>query len=100
MAKTKLNAEVSETETTLVASKPESIKAEVKATKKPKAKEKRKSKVASMLKETGSELKKVTWPTFGKVVKQTGVVIAVVIFFAAVLLVIDLLLGELLKLLV
>lgn len=100
MAKTKLNAEVSETETTLVASKPEAIKAEVKATKKPKAKEKRKSKVASMLKETGSELKKVTWPTFGKVVKQTGVVIAVVIFFAAVLLVIDLLLGELLKLLV
>jgi len=32
-------------------------------------------------KEVFSELKKVTWPSFGKVVKSTGVVIAVVLFF-------------------
>lgn len=33
------------------------------------------------IKEVFSELKKVTWPSFGKVVKTTGVVIAVVLFF-------------------
>lgn len=42
-----------------------------------------------------SELKKVTWPSFGRVVKQTLVVLSVVIIFAAVLLLIDLGLGEL-----
>ena len=31
------------------------------------------------LKEVFSELKKVTWPTFGKVIKSTGAVLAVVI---------------------
>ena len=31
------------------------------------------------IKEVFSELKKVTWPSFGKVVKATGVVIAVVV---------------------
>lgn len=30
------------------------------------------------LKEVFSELKKVTWPSFGKVVKSTGAVLAVV----------------------
>ena len=33
------------------------------------------------LKEVFSELKKVTWPTFGKVVKATGVVLVVVVIF-------------------
>lgn len=42
-----------------------------------------------------SELKKVVWPGFGKVVKQTLVVLGVVIVFAVVLLLIDLGLGEL-----
>ena len=32
-------------------------------------------------KEIFSELKKVTWPPFSKVVKQTGIVIAVTLFF-------------------
>lgn len=32
-----------------------------------------------------SELKKVTWPTFGKVMAQTGVVLVVVLFFLVVL---------------
>ena len=36
------------------------------------------------IKEVFSELKKVTWPTFGKVVKATGVVIAVVVAFLIV----------------
>ena len=36
------------------------------------------------LKEVFSELKKVTWPSFGKVVKATGVVIAVVVAFLIV----------------
>lgn len=45
------------------------------------------------LKETGSELKKVSWPTFGEVVKKTGIVIAVVIFFAVVLFAFDRLLA-------
>ena len=35
-------------------------------------------------KEVFYELKKVTWPSFGKVVKATGVVIAVVVAFLIV----------------
>ena len=35
-------------------------------------------------KEVFSELKKVTWPSFGKVIKSTGVVIAVVLSFLVV----------------
>lgn len=41
------------------------------------------------IKEVFSELKKVTWPTFGKVVKQTGVVIVVVAIFLVVISLID-----------
>lgn len=37
------------------------------------------------IKEVFSELKKVTWPTFPTVLKQTGVVIAVVSFFLIVI---------------
>ena len=51
------------------------------------------------IKEVFSELKKVTWPSFGKVVKQTGVVIAVVLVFAVAILLMDWGLGALLKLL-
>ena len=36
------------------------------------------------LKETFSELKRVTWPTFGKVVKATCVVLVVVLIFTVV----------------
>ena len=45
-----------------------------------------------------SELKKVTWPKFSTVVKQTGVVLAVVLFFAVIVTGINLGLSELLKL--
>ena len=41
------------------------------------------------IKEVVSELKKVTWPSFGKVVKQTGVVIAVVAVFLIVITLMD-----------
>ena len=50
------------------------------------------------IKEMGSELKKITWPSFGKVLKQTGVVIAVVLFFLVVVTAIDFGLTQLLAL--
>jgi len=42
-----------------------------------------------------SELKKVTWPSFPKVMKQTGIVLGVVIFFLIVIFAIDLGLSQL-----
>ena len=47
-----------------------------------------------------SELKKVTWPSFPKVVKQTGVVIGVVVFFLLIVFAIDLGLSQLYQLLI
>jgi len=52
-----------------------------------------KPKKRSRVKETFAELKKVTWPSFGKTMKQTGAVLVVTIFFLIVLLVMDQLLG-------
>lgn len=43
------------------------------------------NKIAKALKDTGNELKKVSWPKFLEVVKQTGVVLVVVVVFALVL---------------
>lgn len=54
-----------------------------------KVKKPKEHKLAKKTKETMSELKKVTWPSFGKVVKQTAVVIGVVLFFTIVLFAID-----------
>ncbi len=45
-----------------------------------------------------SKLKKVTWPKFPTVVKQTGVVLAVVLFFMVIVTAFNLGLSELLKL--
>lgn len=39
------------------------------------------SRIGTKIKDVFSELKKVSWPSFGKVVKQTGIVIAVVLVF-------------------
>ena len=36
------------------------------------------------LKETFSELKRVTWPTFGKAVKSTGIVLVIVLIFTVI----------------
>lgn len=52
----------------------------------------------SRVKETMAELKKVSWPGFGKTMKQTGMVISVVLVFMLVTLGIDSLLTWLLKL--
>ncbi|MBR4999041.1 MAG: preprotein translocase subunit SecE [Clostridia bacterium] len=41
--------------------------------------------MAKALKDTGNELKKVSWPGFKKVVKQTGIVLAFVLIFGVVL---------------
>ena len=53
--------------------------------KKKKEKVKKPSKIAKALKDTGNELKKVSWPGFKQVVKQTGIVLVVVVVFALVL---------------
>ncbi|MBE7075109.1 MAG: preprotein translocase subunit SecE [Clostridiales bacterium] len=50
---------------------------------------KSKKKGAGKVKATVSELKKVTWPTFGKVVKQTIVVLSVTAAFLLVVVGID-----------
>ena len=42
-------------------------------------------KIGRWFKETFAELKKVSWPTFGKVVKQTGIVLVVVLIFLVVI---------------
>ena len=64
-----------------------------------KEKVKEKGKLARKARETTSELKKVTWPTFKDVVKRTGVVLAVVVIFAVILFGIDSLFGFLFGLL-
>ena len=62
------------------------VKAKEKAKKK---KEKKPSKVAKALKDTGNELKKVSWPKFKEVAKQTGIVLAFVLVCALVLFGVD-----------
>ena len=52
---------------------------------KKKDKVKKPNKVAKALKDTGNELKKVSWPGFKQVVKQTGIVLVFVLVFAVVL---------------
>ena len=42
-------------------------------------------KIGMKLKDVFSELKKVNWPSFGKVVKQTGIVLVVVLLFLVVI---------------
>ena len=51
------------------------------------------------LKETFSEIKKVSWPSKSKVFKQVAVVFGVVLCFTVVIVLMDLGLGQLLKLL-
>ncbi|MDR3021385.1 MAG: preprotein translocase subunit SecE [Clostridiales bacterium] len=61
-------------------------------------KKERKS-IWTRIRETIGELKKVSWPSFKTVVKSTGIVIAVVLFFLIVLVGVDSLLGYLYELL-
>lgn len=53
----------------------------------------------SRTKETFSELKKVNWPSFGKTMKQTGMVLSIVVVFTLLVLGIDSLVGYLISLL-
>ena len=55
-------------------------------------------KIGLKMKDVFSELKKVVWPSFGKVVKQTGVVLVVVVIFLIVITAFDFGLLSLLKL--
>ena len=59
---------------------------------------KEKGKLKRKAKETSSELKKVSWPSFGEVCKKTGVVLVVVLVFAVVIFGIDYCLGLLVNL--
>ena len=54
--------------------------------------------VGAQFKETFSELKRVTWPTFPTVLKTTGLVLVIVFAFLAIVTGIDRLLGWLLSL--
>ena len=54
--------------------------------------------IGAKLKETFSELKRVTWPKFPKVVKTTGLVLVIVFAFLAIVTGIDASLGALLGL--
>jgi preprotein translocase subunit SecE len=49
------------------------------------------------LKETFSELKRVSWPTFGKAVKATGVVLVIVFIFTVIVTGVNFGFNELLK---
>ena len=50
------------------------------------------------IKETFSELKRVTWPSFGKALKATGVVLAIVLIFLVLVTGVNKGFSELLKL--
>ena len=56
-------------------------------------KQKKPGRARRWFKDFFSELKKVTWPSFAKVIKQTGVVLMVTIIFMLVLMAFDTVLG-------
>ena len=61
-------------------------------------KKQKKSRLANHFSKSWSELKKVSWPTFPTVVKNTAVVLVVVFFFLVIIGASDAFLGWLLKL--
>ncbi len=76
-------------------------KQESKPAKKKEKKEKKPGffkKLGGKIKDIFSELKKVSWPTFGEVLKQTGIVLVVVLIFLVVITAFDFGLLNLLKL--
>lgn len=84
-------------------SKKDEKSVDAKNAKKDKKKDKKKDNKKSLIKktkETASELKKVTWPSFSEVVKKTGIVIAFVVIFGLLIFGVDTLLGWLVSLLV
>ena len=107
-----ISQEVKVEEAQPVSAETQAVKTEVKAVKvkeekkaekskdKKKKKDKKQGKIARSLKETKSELKKVTWPKFTTVLKQTGVVLAVTAAFLLVVFGIDMLCSWLVKFIV
>lgn len=83
-----------------VAEEKADAKEAAKANKKSKKVATNKKTLGQKIKEIFSELKKVSWPSFTKVVKQTGIVIAVVVFFLIIIGVADTALAWLFNLLV
>jgi len=79
--------------------KEDKIKQREKGKKDREEKKKNKRTMAMRIRDTALELKKVRWPGFRTAMKQTGVVLAVVLVFGVVLFGIDMGLGELYKLL-
>jgi len=79
--------------------KADKIKAKEKAKKERAEKRKNKRTIATRLKDTGAELKKVRWPTIRTAIKKTGVVLAVVLIFGIVIFGIDMGLGRIYNLL-
>lgn len=67
--------------------------ADEKVKEKKEKKKKEPGRVRRWFKDFFSELKKVTWPSFSKVLKQTGVVLLVTICFLLVMMAFDGLLG-------
>ena len=105
--KTNLEAEVVVSDVDTQVKVEETKKADKKQDKKAKADKngkkknpKEKGKLKRKAKETVSEIKKVTWPSFGEVCKKTGVVLVVVLVFALIIFGIDTGLGALMGLLV
>lgn len=105
---TKENAEIEKSNEVLTEVSKKDLKAKAKAEKTAKTskqtKTQKKAKVEkqkrSRVKETVSELKKVSWPSFGKACKQTGTVLAVVAVFMLVIFGIDSLLTWIINLIV
>ena len=64
-------------------------KAKEKAKKDRKEKKKNKRSLVTRIKDTGAELKKVRWPSIRTAIKQTGVVLAVVLIFGLVVFALD-----------
>ena len=56
--------------------------------------------IGRKMRELIAELKKVTWPGFPKVMKETGVVVGIVLFFLVIVFAIDLGLSQLYQLLI
>ncbi len=79
----------------------QSVKENKKETKKVKDKNKKPNffqKIWQKTKDVFSELKKVSWPSFAKILKQTGVVLVVVLIFLVVITAFDFGLLQLLEL--
>ena len=105
---TKENAEIEKSNEVLTEVSKKDLKAKAKTEKaaktskqtKTQKKAKPEKQKRSRVKETVSELKKVSWPSFGKACKQTGTVLAVVAVFLLVVLGIDSLLTWIINLIV